>query len=141
MLILSEDKGFTETFGDTLPFCLPISWYPFVRLTGFYSSAQRHRDKFSRLSIAFVEYRLPRNLNDVLSSIKFFIESELNDRNWLKYSEDFEAFAYLVPILFENANFKPEKTEAALSNILKQYKVTLGANMPNKLISFYDKLP
>jgi hypothetical protein len=141
VLILSEDKGFTKAFSDYLPFYLPISYYPFVRVTGYYSSAKQNVDGFPSLSIVLAEYRPPKNLIAVLPSIKRFLTSELKSRNYLRDSEDFELFAYLIPILFQKANLTPDLAEPDLSNLLKQYKVAVGTNMPSKLIPFYDQLP
>ena len=141
VLILSEDKGFTTAFSDYLPFSLPISWYPFVRITGYYSSSKQNVNGFPSLSIVLTEYRPPKNLIAVLPSIKYFLESELNSRLYLKYFVDFEIFAYLIPIIFQKANLTPDLAESDLSNLLKKYKAAVGTNMPSKLIPFYDKLP
>jgi hypothetical protein len=141
VLILSEDKGFTKAFGDYLPFSLPISWYPFVRVTGYYSSSKQNINGFPSLSIVLTEYRPPKNLNAVLPSIKSFLKSELNHKIWLENCENFELFSYLIPILFQKANLTPDLAESDLSNLLKQYKAELGTNMPSKLIPFYDNLP
>ncbi|MDR0420448.1 MAG: hypothetical protein LBH30_03230 [Prevotellaceae bacterium] len=141
VLILSEDKGFTAAFSNYLPFCLPISWYPFVRITGFYSSSKQSVNGYPSLSIVLTEYRPPKNLNAVLPNITNFLTRELKNKNYLKESEDFELFAYLIPILFQKANLTPELAESDLSNLLKKYRDVLGANIPNKLISFYDNLP
>lgn len=141
VLILSEDKGFTKAFSDYLPFYLPISYYPFVRVTGYFSSAKQNVDGFPTLSIVLIEYKPPKNLIAVLPRINSFLTSELKQRNFLLEIENFELFAYLIPILFQKANLTPDLAELDLSNLLKQYKSEIGTNMPSKLIPFYNKLP
>jgi hypothetical protein len=57
---LTEDSGFTRTFGRDLPFSTEIGWYPCIKTTGFFTAARLAREKLPSLSISLVEYRPPQ---------------------------------------------------------------------------------
>jgi hypothetical protein len=98
VLQLKEDEGFTRTFGDYLPFCKGIGWYPYCRVIGFFDSSRVQTEVYPTLSISLVEYRRPRLLTNVGPAVYNLLERELNNRIYLDdWSDDLLA-GYLLAL-------------------------------------------
>ncbi len=89
VLLLTEDQGFTKAFGKFLPFCTDMGWYPYVKVTGFFTNSRLQTEIFPSLSVSLVEYKRPRSYIQVRSALLGFANFEIKShRNYLKHWSD-----------------------------------------------------
>lgn len=142
VVLLTEDPGFTKAFGQFLPFSTEIGWYPYVRVTGIYTSARLATEKLPSLSIALVEYRPPRKYLEVRASLLAFAEREVRGKRiYLDRWSDLILFSYLAPIIFNGSNLRPGDAEAETSSLLRDYYNQTSNDVPQGLSKFYKSLP
>jgi hypothetical protein len=139
-VLLGEEKGFTKTFGDYLPFCPDIGWYPKVRVTGFFEAPQPPLATLPTLRIGLVEYRAPFALAAKAADLMNFANAEIANPSELANRSDSILFAYLAPILFRGSATPPGSAPPALATALKQYPVQWANDMPQALQPFYSAL-
>ena len=142
VVLLTEDPGFTKAFQKFLPFSTEIGWYPYVRITGIYTSARLATEKLPSLSIALVEYRPPRKFLEVRVSLLAFAEREIRGKkNYLDDWSDLILFSYLAPIIFNGSNLKPGDADEETSSVLRNYHDQTSKDVPQGLSKFYQSLP
>jgi hypothetical protein len=138
LLRLKEDKGFSETFAEYLPFCRRIGWYPYCRVTGFYDSSTIDTEIFPRMSLAFVEYRRPKLFQGVGTGILNFLQSETSHPIWLSSRSDRVMATYLLPIVTWASNLKEYRVPSTAQSGVKAFVKSVGNDMPKKLIDWYQ---
>jgi len=140
-LLLSEDNGFSKAFEKHLPFATAIGWYPYVRITGFFTSAKLSTEKLPTLSLGFVEYRPPLKYLATYPSLRDFARGEISsERTYLRHWSDFVLFSYLAPLVLLGSNMNPSDTDPELATILAEYAGQVGDDLPVALHTFYAAL-
>lgn len=104
VILLNEDKGFSETFGDLLPFNKDIEWYPYVRITGFFDISKIQTQLYPSMTMCFIEYRRPINYRAKRKNLLDLIQSEIRHPIYLKDLEDKILLNYLCRIIFKGSN-------------------------------------
>jgi hypothetical protein len=140
-LLLQEDAGFSKAFASHLPFNSQIGWYPYVRVTGFYSSAKANTEKLPSLSMSIIEYREPKKLLEVRPDLLRFIGDELKKPIYLAAWSDLVLFSYLPPLILEGSNVNASEADLELSSVLRTYADNVGSDIPSTLTKFYGALP
>lgn len=140
-LLLLEDTGFSKAFADYLPFNKEVGWYPYVRVTGFYSAAKLNTEKLPSLSISLVEFKPPKKFLEIRSELLAFINSENEQPYWLKSWSESLLFSYLPPITFAGSNLTPKDVDIPFASTLRAYASKIGSDIPSSLINFYKALP
>lgn len=140
-LLLREDTGFSEAFGRFLPFCTQIGWYPYVRVTGFYSSAKVNTEKLPSLSIALVEFRPPKNYLELRPELLSFGCNELDRLSYLDDWSDLLLFSYVPALVLAGSNLTPSDVDIEIAALLRKYAAKAASDLPVALVSFYDSVP
>jgi hypothetical protein len=138
LLRLREDKGFSETFAEYLPFCRRIGWYPYCRVTGFYDSSTRDTEIFPRMSLAFVEYKRPKLYQEVGTEILDFLQRETSRPIYLASRSDRVTATYLLPIVTWASNLKEYRVPSTAQSGVGAFVTSVGNDMPTKLIDWYQ---
>ena len=142
VLLLTEDVRFTKAFREFLPFSTEIGWYPYVKVTGFFTAARLTNEKLPSLSISLVEYRPPRKYLEIHRSLLAFAKSEIEGRkNYLDDWSDYILFAYLAPIIFSGSNISSGDADSDIAGVLKEYHSQARKDVPVALTNFYESLP
>jgi len=141
-LLLNEDKGFSAAFARYLPFRSQIGWYPYVRVTGFFSAARLNTEKLCSLSISLVEFRPPKKYLEVRGDLLSFSNNELRPPP-VRLAEwsDLILFLYLAPLVATGSNLQASDLDAAFASVLRTYATKVGADVPVSLTNFYAGLP
>ena len=139
-VLLAEEQGFTKTFGDYLPFCPDVGWYPNVRVTGFFEASKPPLATLPNLRIGLVEYRAPFALAAKAAALVNFANKEIARPNYLADRAESILFAYLGPILFRGSATAPNSAPPDLRTALKRHAGLLGNDMPAALQTFYAAL-
>lgn len=141
VVLLKEDKGFSDTFQSLLPFCKEIGWYPYVRITGFADLSKINSEIHPSMSICLIEYRRPKLVEETEGSIGQFLEVELHGysgrRNHLKEKENLLLFSYLLPIIYRGSNKLPNEASKLISDLTKEYIDSCEGSLPTSLVDFY----
>jgi hypothetical protein len=142
VLLLHEDPGLTTTFAAYLPFCPELSWYPYIRVTGFFDASRVQTEVLPKLSVSLVEYRRPKIFREVRDSVLRFATREISGRrNYLNDWSDLIMFGYLVPILFKGSNLDAADADPEIAHLMHEYKQQIEKDLPQALAGFYDSLP
>lgn len=142
LLLLREDKGFTETFGSWLPFCTDIGWYPYVRITGFFDATKIQTDVFPSLSVSLIEYRRPKIYREMRDGITGFAQREFQGNlNYLRDWSDLVLFGYLAPLLFKGSNIQSEDADERVASVMEDFLEKVGQDLPHNLKEFYAAIP
>lgn len=138
-LILKAKPSF-KSYEEGLPFLRGTNWYPYARVTGFYSRPARGENKAS-VCTGLVEFRRPRSYNDAEAEFITFAEDEARDPFDLRERSDLLLFAYVLPFLFSQARLDPvEHGNSDLADLMAHYVEAWGGDLPVALGSFYSDL-
>ncbi len=140
-LLLREDTGFSKAFANYLPFNSQIGWYPYVRVTGFYSSAKVNTERLPSLSISLVEFRPPKKYLEVRPDVLRFTSGELEHANYLEDWSNLVLFSYLPPLILAGSNLTSNVVDREFASILRTYAGKVGPDLPAALATFYETLP
>jgi hypothetical protein len=140
-LLLLEDAGFSKAFASYLPFDSKIGWYPYVRVTGFYSSAKETTEKLPSLSISLVEFKPPKKYLKVRPDLLAFSKNELARPIYLDDWSDHILFLYLSPIIFAGSNLLPNDVDLEFASVLRTHAREVQVDIPVALATFYEALP
>jgi len=141
LLILKEDQGFTKIFSALLPFNPEISWYPYVRVTGFFDASRIQTEILPSLSISLVEYRRPKLFQEIRNSVLNFAKQEFKKPNWLDSWSNMLLFGYLAPLLFKGNNLEATDADPEFAEVFHSYFLQAQNELPHSLTAFYSSLP
>jgi hypothetical protein len=140
-LLLREDAGFSNAFASYLPFNSAIGWYPYARVTGFWSSARINTEKLPSLSLSLIEFRPPKKFLEVRPKLLEFIRHELEAPNYLDDWSDLLLFSYLPPLICAGSNLRSSEVDDEFASDLRAYAKRVHSDLPTRLTGFYGALP
>ena len=140
-MLLREDAGFSKAFARYLPFNPEMGWYPYVRVTGFFSSAKASTEGLSSLSMSLVEFREPKKYLEVRADLVELGSGELRHPIYLDRWSDLVLFLYLLPIVTAGSNLASSDISPELAAILRAYAGKIASDVPHALAKFYGSLP